>query len=479
MKHTHRITPTIYTLQAKRSAIQEKPKETSIVTAQQPMIIHQPIDTHQNEAMETEKHITQNNEVKKTRKKTKAPPLKYDIVSDVMNQKADISFGNLIVAAPALGRKLAAASRPKRIPVEDANPDETMALIEDEDINTTAVYSKVDIGDKSIKTLIDCGAAKTCMSKALADTLGLDIDAASESVFTLGNGTKQPALGVIYDVPICVKNRLIIPCTVEVLPSCPNPLIIGNNWLSRAKAKIDFNSSTLKVAYKNKKAELEITFSRKKSTVPRISSYEQVYEYPVSSTNSKPNKQVHFEDESQESDSTEEESEEISEDDDEIEEEPDEMPDESLLLLEDDEKKIDVQVSAQMKEMLLEAPPHGMTLAANTSKIIWIRKPKNEHKNLIYNLEITNPKISESMGYFDPCSSLVVNRKSLEIRIYNRSTKDILLDPGEEIGVIEKLDPQEDSIVQAYNIHSNHHLCVLESSEFIIQNKNKNDETKL
>ncbi|KAG1367406.1 hypothetical protein G6F61_012937 [Rhizopus arrhizus] len=163
-----------------------------------------------------------------------------------MNQKADISFGNLIVAAPALGRKLAAASRPKRIPVEDANPDETMALIEDEDINTTAVYSKVDIGDKSIKTLIDCGAAKTCMSKALADTLGLDIDAASESVFTLGNGTKQPALGGIYDVPIFVKNRLIIPCTVEALPSCPNPLIIGNNWLSRAKARIDFNSSTLK-----------------------------------------------------------------------------------------------------------------------------------------------------------------------------------------------------------------------------------------
>ncbi|KAG1296422.1 hypothetical protein G6F64_013198 [Rhizopus arrhizus] len=102
-----------------------------------------------------------------------------------------------MVAAPKLRRNMAAACRPIRIPVEVTNPEETMAVIEDEDINTTAVYSKVSIGDKSIKTLIDCGAAKTCMSKALADTLGLYIDAASESIFTLGNGTKQPALGII------------------------------------------------------------------------------------------------------------------------------------------------------------------------------------------------------------------------------------------------------------------------------------------
>ncbi|KAG0803059.1 hypothetical protein G6F19_014119 [Rhizopus arrhizus] len=93
-----------------------------------------------------------------------------------------------------------------------------MAVIEEDDINTTAVYSKINIGDKTVKVLVDCGAAKTCMSKSLADALGLEIDAASESVFTLGNGSKQPALGVIYDVPIEVQEDLIIPCTVEFNP---------------------------------------------------------------------------------------------------------------------------------------------------------------------------------------------------------------------------------------------------------------------
>ncbi|KAG0925259.1 hypothetical protein G6F57_017307 [Rhizopus arrhizus] len=289
--------------------------------------------------METERIMQTSRTVKKPKRKTKAPPLNYDIVSDVLNKKADITVGDLMVAAPKLRRNMAAACRPIRIPVEVTNPEETMAVIEDEDINTTAVYSKVSIGDKSIKTLIDCGAAKTCMSKALADTLGLYIDAASESIFTLGNGTKQPALGIIYDVPICVKDNMIIPCTVEVLPSCPNPLIIGNNWLNRAKAKIDFNSSTLKVTYKNKKAELEISFLRKNTTLPKVSSYTQKYEHPISLTNSKETKHVRFEAEIQDDDDStdqDEESEDSSEES--AEEELEDEEDESLLLLENDKE---------------------------------------------------------------------------------------------------------------------------------------------
>lgn len=150
------------------------------------------------------------------------------------------------------------------------------------------------------------------MSKALADALNLEIDAASESIFTLGNGSKQPALGLIYDVPIEVKEGFIIPCTVEVLPTCPTPLIIGNNWLSRAKAKIDFNSSTLKVTYKNKKAEIEIIYIRKGAPLPKMLSYQQNYQHPVSLTNSSPAKPMTEEIDTSEDDDDEESDEESS-----------------------------------------------------------------------------------------------------------------------------------------------------------------------
>lgn len=172
---------------------------------------------------------------KKPRTRKTAPDIKYDIVNDVLKHKADIEIGDLITVAPSLRKKLVDRCRPRRIPAKQQNqqpqqqPQQTVAFIEDDEIRTTAAYTTVAIGDMNVKTLVDCGAAKTCMSKALADALGLEIDAASESVFTLGNGSKQPALGMIYDVPIEVKENMSIPCTIEVLPSYPAHLILGNN----------------------------------------------------------------------------------------------------------------------------------------------------------------------------------------------------------------------------------------------------------
>ncbi|KAG1016046.1 hypothetical protein G6F26_012821 [Rhizopus arrhizus] len=180
---------------------------------------------HNTSQPDTDTQMKENTTMKPKRRKRHLE-IRYDIVTDVLDQKANITFRDLIKSTPAMRRKLAKACQPSTLHAKEASND-TMAVIEDDELNTTAVYTNISIGDKDIKTLIDCGAAKSCMSKALAETLGLQIDAASESIFTLGNGTKQPALGLIYDVPIQVKEGMIIPGTIEVLPHCPTPLIIA------------------------------------------------------------------------------------------------------------------------------------------------------------------------------------------------------------------------------------------------------------
>ncbi|KAG1611852.1 hypothetical protein G6F44_013448 [Rhizopus delemar] len=170
------------------------------------------------EAMDTDLPIQRKVTEKSNKPRTRRiePDIKYDIISDVLKQKADIEIGDLITVAPSLRKKLVDECRPKRKSRQSQQvAQQTMALIEDEEINTTAAYSTVSIGDKNIKALVDSGASKTCMSKALADALELEIDSASENVFTLGNGTKQPALGLMYDVPIEVKEDMVIPCTIE------------------------------------------------------------------------------------------------------------------------------------------------------------------------------------------------------------------------------------------------------------------------
>ena len=420
--------------------------------------IHQPIQPRQ-ESMEER--------LKPKKPRTKRSPLeiKYDIVTDVLKHKADIEIGDLIAVAPSLRRKLVSECRPKRNTNKNNTSPQTMALIEDEEFNTTAVYSHVFIGDKNIKALIDCGAAKTCMSKSLADELHLEIDAASESIFTLGNGTKQPALGLVYDVPIEVKKGLIIPCTVEVLPTCPARLIIGNNWLSRAKAKIDFYNSTLKVEYKSKKAEIEIIYIRKGVPFPKMYSYQQTYQKPVSYTNSSPTKPAIEESDISEDDD-EEESDDDTTEDDEVEETDDdsnEEEDESLLVLESEDKK-EVTINSFKEMHIIQASSTGLIIPPNSSIMLTLNKPEKGSTKWFYNFDTIHHLLRSSSGIFDSCSSFIVNKRTIEIRFFNRTNAEIIINPEEELGILEKFNLNQDLIVSSYSLRSDPEMYALEIS---------------
>ena len=396
---------------------------------------------------------------KRPRIKRTPPKIDYQIGKDVLDQKASISVRDLITVSPAMRRQLISECKPSRSINQN---EQTMALIEDDDMDTTAVYSQVSIANKPIRALIDCGAAKTCMSKKLADELGLKIDASSESVFTLGNGTKQPALGVIYDVPLEVKRNMAIPCTIEVLPICPNQLIIGNNWLSRAKARIDFNNSSLKVTYKENKAELKITYLQKDK--PKVTSYKETYQQPKSLTNSK--KHVHFEEStSEEENEADNESESFSDEESSSEDqsmstEEEHEPETPLFVLEKN-KTEEVSVTEKDDGYIIAASADGLRIQANSSKRITLNKPRNQYKN-IFNFETTNPKLLHALGYFDTCINFIVNKRNVEIRIYNRSKKDIFIKPNEEIGTLEKFNTTKDTIVKAYVFDKSPQLNVMD-----------------
>ncbi|KAG0821045.1 hypothetical protein G6F19_012135 [Rhizopus arrhizus] len=299
------------------------------------------------------------------------------------------------------------------------------------------------------------------MSKALADALNLEIDAASESIFTLGNGSKQPALGLIYDVPIEVKEGFIIPCTVEVLPTCPTPLIIGNNWLSRAKAKIDFNSSTLKVTYKNKKAEIEIIYIRKGAPLPKMLSYQQNYQHPVSLTNSSPAKPMTEEIDTSEDDDDEENDEESSEDDKEIYNDDSEDEDDSLLVLENEEKK-EVTITRFKETYVIQASSTGLTIPPNSSITLTLEKPEKGSTEWFYHFDTLHHLLKSSSGIFDTCSSFIVNKRTIEIRFFNRTNSEIVIKPEEELGILEKFNLNQDVIVSSYNLRADLEMCTLE-----------------
>jgi hypothetical protein len=205
----------------------------------------------------------------KPRRKRVIPKLNYDIVSTVFDQNSNIPVGELLKISPIVKRQFVNALKtprqPKVIPVASVTAStpattQELSFVEDDDEDTTAIYTDFVINGFKIKTLIDGGAAKTCMSQELVEKLGLQIDSPSQSVFTLGNSTKQRGLGLIYDVPIKAGGVITIPGSIEVLPATPTPLIIGNNWLNRAKAVVDYEQKLLSVTYKGRMAEIPINF---------------------------------------------------------------------------------------------------------------------------------------------------------------------------------------------------------------------------
>ncbi|KAG1418570.1 hypothetical protein G6F58_005022 [Rhizopus delemar] len=143
------------------------------------------------------------------------------------------------------------------------------------------------------------------------------------------------------------------------------------------------------------------------------------------------------------------------------EEDAEKEEEQSLLVLDDDQgEKVDIILEKETYR--IKASSTGLTIHANTSKTITIDKPMEERNNHVYLFDVTHPTLLPAQGYFDPCTSLVSNKRNLEIHIFNRTGKDIQIEPEEELGILEKFNLQKDTIVNAYNLSDNPELCALE-----------------
>lgn len=120
-----------------------------------------------------------------------ASKILYD-VNEILERNADISVKDLLIVAPSIKRELFRAIKSQ--PPTKKNSNLALTFFEDDDVDTTAIYTNFYVNDICVKSMLDTGSAKTCMSKEIADKLQLVIDSPSTSVFTLGNRSKQASL---------------------------------------------------------------------------------------------------------------------------------------------------------------------------------------------------------------------------------------------------------------------------------------------
>lgn len=384
----------------------------------------------------TQAFVPEEKKKRKRRSRVK-PQISYDIVNDVLEQTANIKVKELIAVNPSLKRQLMSACRhaassldPTRQMVQELNYSESTR----EDIDSTAVYSRFIIDNVEIKTLVDCGASKTCASKALMDSLGYRIDGPSNSVFTLGNGNKHASMGVIYDVPIKAAG-IIIPCTVEVLAVMPIPLIIGTNWLHRANAIINFPKKIMTITYKRKSAVVLIDYISKKDIITPLS------------TQAKP---IVAESSTEDSESSTDDSRSDSEESYSSESDEDSASNAELYMLEDD-FVVDnvVKLTVANDEFKISTTNSKCVLPAMSQRTFFIDKPLETTSDLVYDFQLPASQSDNSLNRFNGMydTKFVSLDHQFQISIINNSDKIQIIDENQNLGSIYWYDPSRDSAV--------------------------------
>ena len=146
-------------------------------------------------------------------------------------------------------------------------------MVESEDEEqTTAAKCEIYIGKTPISAVVDSGAATSIITKAMLDQLGLNIDQPSNMIIVTANGTRIRTLGIVQSLPINIKH-MIIRTPVQVLESKDKVLLLGNDWLRKVHANIDWKKEQLSIFHKGRTVTIPVAFT--KNTVEQLSESEE------------------------------------------------------------------------------------------------------------------------------------------------------------------------------------------------------------
>ncbi len=238
------------------------------------------------------------------------PP--YSMVDDIKNQQARITFGQLLEVAPKCRAELVRGIRKPTIrKVHFSNQDEQDA---------TALYCDASIKETEIPLILDSGAAGSIVSCRLLEDLKIRIDRPSTTMMINVNGERKRPLGEVSNFPITIQD-ITVPIDVVVTEADSYSAIVGNDWLSKVKANIDYETSTMTISWDKKVAEVPIEY--------RLLPQERKKKQELSSSKSNTKKK-------QRRDDDDEEIEEVAEEDEEEEDEEDPDPDDEEEYEEDE-----------------------------------------------------------------------------------------------------------------------------------------------
>src|SRR6266540_7410079 len=158
-----------------------------------------------------------------------SPKPKYNLIQDVFQQRAEITYGQLL-----------------ECPEHRAILETALNLSKDQ-INITEEYEKppqytpikiyTRIKGNAILAILDTGACMSVVTKPLAVALGLRWKLSTRMDVIAVNGKPQAAVGVVDGIPVVIAEaQTYIP--LQVINSASKTLLLGTDWLDKYRADV-------------------------------------------------------------------------------------------------------------------------------------------------------------------------------------------------------------------------------------------------
>src|SRR6266498_200068 len=178
---------------------------------------------------------------------------KYNLVQDIFQQRAEITYGQLL-----------------EYPEHKAALETALNLFKDQ-INIMEEYEKppqytpikvyMRIKGNAILVILDTGACMSVVTKLLAVALGLRWKPSTRTDVIAVVGKPQAAVGVVDGIPVVIAEaQTYIP--LQVINSASKILLLGTDWLDKYKADVLSSTRKLRFVSQGKTIKVDVVNAR-------------------------------------------------------------------------------------------------------------------------------------------------------------------------------------------------------------------------
>ncbi|KAG9295889.1 hypothetical protein G9A89_006628 [Geosiphon pyriformis] len=149
----------------------------------------------------------------------------------------------------------------------------------------TAMYTKATVEGKPIRLILDSESAGSIITYQLMQQLQRTVNRPAQTVIVITDSMKKTPVGEIDNFLFTI-NEITIPVKVLVMDAPQYQALVGNNWLLKANANLDWETQELKISYQGQYTIVPVTcgiFNKQSEKAP-VFEFKEEKEMPLTET---------------------------------------------------------------------------------------------------------------------------------------------------------------------------------------------------